>query len=95
MFGDVAKPVILGPNITGGTSYLPFVDTNAINNKNPCYGAFRANAYQLTNAYYKDQSVAAYRWTDIMLYANLSNFLYGSSNTVQPTSLVLNYVIKY
>lgn len=83
------------PNITGGTSFLPFIDTSAIDNKNPCYDAFRANAYVLTNCYCKVQSVAAYRWADIMLYANLSNFLYGSSNTVQPTSLVLNYVIKY
>nr|DAI16324.1 MAG TPA: hypothetical protein [Caudoviricetes sp.] len=87
--------MILGPNITGGTSYLPFVDTNDIDNKNPCYDAFRANTYLLTNFYYYAQSVKAYRWADIMLYANLSNFLYGSSNTVQPTSLVLNYVIKY
>lgn len=87
--------MILGPNITGGSSYLPFVDTNAIDNKNPCYGAFRANIYQLTNFYYNGQSVAAYRWADLMLYANLSSSLYGSSNTVQPTSLVLNYVIKY
>ena len=88
-------PVILGPNIIGGSSYLPFVDTSAINNKNPCFNSFRANVYQLTNFYFTNQSVAKYRWADLMLYANLSSSLYGSSNTVQPASLVFNYMIKY
>lgn len=86
---------VLLPNILGKSSYLPFVDTSAIDNKNPCYDAFRANIYQLTCYYFIAQSVTKYRWADLMLYANLSSSLYGSSNTVQPPSLVLNYVIKY
>lgn len=87
--------MILGPNINGCTSYLTFWETEFKDNKTPCFGAFKANAYQLTTLYSYPQNDADYRWTDLAIYANLSNFLYGSSNTVQPTSLVLNYVIKY
>ena len=87
---------VLLPNIIGGSSYLPFESTTAIQNKNPAFGAFKA--YQQVNLLVTDskyKNTNELRWADLWLYANLGNSLYGASNSVQPQSLVLNYVIKY
>ena len=86
-------PVILGPNITGKLQYLIHTDTSAINNTQPESGAFRALRFQSTSL--AAQTTTATRWSDPSFNAALSNSIYKEFSTVQPESLVLNYVIKY
>lgn len=86
-------PVILGPNITGRLSYIGHVDTGDINNTQPEHGAFRALNFQET--VFATQTTKAIRWIDPSFNAALSNSIYKEFSTVQPESLVLNYVIKY
>ena len=93
MFGDEAKPVILGPNITGGLTYMGHVETSAINDNQPEYGAFKAIRFQKTSL--ATQTTIATRWTDPFFNAALSNSIYKEPSTVQSASLVLNHVIKY
>ena len=85
--------LVLLPNITGGLPYIIHVDTSAINNNQPETGAFRAVRFQKTTL--AAQTTSATRWTDPSFNATLSNSIYKEHSTVQPTSLVLNYVIKY
>lgn len=93
MFGNEAKPVILGPNITGALTYIVHVDNGAMGNKQPEYGAFRALRFQETSL--ASQNMLATRWSDPFFNASLSNSIYKEFSTVQPASLVLNHVIKY
>lgn len=85
--------MILGPNITGGLTYIVHVDNSAMENKQPEYGAFKALRFQETSL--ATQSMSATRWSDPFFNAALSNSIYKDPSTVQPASLVLNYVIKY
>ena len=84
---------VLLPNITGGLSYMTHVDTSAINNNQPDYGAFRALRFLETSL--AAQITTATRWSDPTFNAALSNSVYKEPSTVQPASLVLNHVIKY
>ena len=93
MFGDDALPVILGPNITGGLTYMSHGKTSDINDNQPEYGAFKALRFQETSL--ATQTTIATRWTDPFFNAALSNSIYKEFSTVQPASLVLNHVIKY
>lgn len=83
---------VLLPNIIGTSSFLVFESTDK--DHQPCWDAFRAKTYQLTSFTYKSNGTA-YKWSDLCMDANLSNQQYGKSITVQPKSLVLNYVVKY
>ena len=84
---------VLLPNITGGLAYIGHVETSAINDNQPEYGAFKALRFQDTAL--ATQTMRATRWTDPFFNASLSNSIYKEFSTVQPASLVLNHVIKY
>lgn len=95
MFGNEAKPVILGPNITGRFS---------ITTQNASYGWLpiayadgcfikdqkgKGTGVNLNSALAIEDSIVA------ILRASSSNSIYKDKEVVQPKSLVLNYVIKY
>ena len=86
VFTETTKllPVILGPNITGNL-YL-------VTGSNDCTGSFYFTSS--TNSRIS-ASVVANANNDIGFSASKSTSIYGNSTTVQPSSLVLNYVIKY
>lgn len=85
----VTEPVILGPNITGsffgavtgGSGYTTSGVFTATNNGPRSYGLNAGSLQQSANI--------------IEINASRSSSIYGNSTTVQPNSLVLNYVIKY
>ena len=77
-------PVILGPNITGNLSL--------VTGSSSCSGSFYFTSS--TNSRIS-ASVVANINNDIGFSASKSTSIYGNSTTVQPSSLVLNYVIKY
>jgi len=81
MFGNEAKPVILGPNITGWFG---------------AEGAPRDASGALSIMTYSSWSYGSYISSGhkVILDASKSNALYSGTD-VQPRSLVLNYVIKY
>ena len=77
-------PVILGPNITGNMSL--------VTGSSSCSGSF----YYISSTNSRiSASVVANANNDIGFSASKSTSIYGNSTTVQPSSLVLNYVIKY
>ena len=86
MFTETTKllPVILGPNITG--------NLHLVTGSNGCTGSFYFTSS--TNSRIS-ASVVANANNDIGFSASKSTSIYGNSTTVQPSSLVLNYVIKY
>ena len=81
----VNSPVILGPNITGR------------------FGIVSGGIYGASGAFSRDSerysrisaSVVANAEAGINFFASNSNSIYGDSTTVQPKSLIFNYVIKY
>ncbi len=75
-------PVILGPNITGGFGQL---------NEISCGGVFYKGGT------YAENIKTGQSWTNstVMFDATRVSSIYGASTTVQPYSLVLNYIIKY
>lgn len=75
---------VLLPNITGNL-YL-------VTGSNSCTGSFYFTSS--TNSRIS-ASVVANANNDIGFSASKSTSIYGNSTTVQPSSLVLNYVIKY
>ena len=88
-------PVILGPNITGGfwdlasTLNTPTMGTangvfftNYLNKDNGVYSIYGSSLY------YDDKDGIGFN-------AHLASSIYRNTSTVQPTSLVFNYVIKY
>ena len=75
---------VLLPNITGNL-YL-------VTGSNGCTGSF----YFISSTNSRiSASVVANANNDIGFSASKSTSIYGNSTTVQPSSLVLNYVIKY
>lgn len=82
MFGNEAEPVILGPNITGAFGQHELSGTK---------GAF----YRDLLCYEKIRSSEQSSTHSILFNANRSSAIYDNSNTVQPDSLVFNYMIKY
>ena len=81
------------PNITGTLSYMVHVDTSAINNNQPEYGAF--SALQFFETSLATQTTTATRWSDPSFDASRSNSIYGNSTTVQPPALTLLPCIKF
>ena len=73
---------VLLPNITGTTGWL--------RNATQMTGAFTLG--DTAYVYNNNQSVTA---ENTKFDASRSNSIYNRSNSVQPSSLVLNYVIKY
>ena len=75
-------PVILGPNITGGFGQL---------NEISCGGVFYKGGT------YAENIKTGQSWTNstVMFDATRVSSIYGASITVQPSSLILNYIIKY
>ena len=75
-------PVILGPNITGGFGQL---------NETSCGGVFYKGGT------YAENIKIGQSWTNstVMFDATRVSSIYGASTTVQPYSLVFNYIIKY
>lgn len=89
-------PVILGPNITGvfwdlaSTLTLPTMGTangvfftNYLSKDNGVYSIYGAD-----HSYYDDKDGIGFN-------AHLSSSVYRDTSTVQPKSLVFNYIIKY
>ena len=80
-------PVILGPNITGNFSLSEMRPVEITN------GAFYTlTQHPVPNTYRSSGSGSSYVFG---FHAYLSNSIYNRSNSVQPSSLVLNYAIKY
>ena len=86
--GDIkffTLPMILGPNITGSLT--------AVNGRfTVASGAFSYSS-DLTSMI--SASVAANANRGVNFSASNSSSIYGDSTTVQPKSLIFNYVIKY
>ena len=80
-------PVILGPNITGDFSLSEMLPLEKAN------GAF----YTLSDTPTTNTFIAQGLGSNYIFgfHAYLSNSIYNRSDTVQPASLVLNYIIKY
>ena len=86
-------PVILGPNITG--YYYRGVCANISTDIHFfASGAFASSKLQGGNKI-KAETTPGTGDININLNASDSNKIYKNGSTVQPTSLVLNYVIKY
>ena len=86
--GDIkffTLPVILGPNITGKLGIVSGSIYGAS-------GAFSRNSERYSRI---SASVVANAEAGINFSASNSNSIYGDSTTVQPNTLVFNYVIKY
>lgn len=80
-------PVILGPNITGNFSLSEMRPVEITN------GAFYTLVqHPVPNTYRSSGSGSSYVFG---FNAHLSNSIYNRSNSVQPSSLVLNYIVKY
>ena len=80
-------PVILGPNIIGNFSLSEMRPVEITN------GAFYTlTQHPVPNTYRSSGSGSSYIFG---FNAHLSNSIYDSSTTVQPNSLVFNYIIKY
>ena len=74
------RPVILGPNITGGFGGGYATYSKAFS---------RGDTADIAD---KGSSVGIYQ---VSFDASKSNSIYDNSETVQPSSLILNYIIKY
>jgi hypothetical protein len=88
---------MLGPNIQGAL-YIPWSSANtATIFENPSGAFYNANGVHPYEAElarikteYRNNSTG-----NIWFSADKSQAIYGSSTTVQPNSLIFNYVIKY
>ena len=80
-------PVILGPNITGDFSLSEMLPLEKAN------GAFYTLSDTPTQRSFRAQGTGSNYIFGFHAY--LSNSIYNRSDTVQPASLVLNYIIKY
>ena len=79
--------MILGPNITGNFSLSEMRPVEITN------GAFYTlTQHPVPNSYRSSGSGSSYVFG---FDASKSNSIYNKSNTVQPNSLIFNYIIKY
>lgn len=79
------------PNIEGNITYLKSVANKDLTKE--WDGAFKWTAYSTgSNLPTTTSSPNTY---DIEFDASKSNAIYGNSDTVQPPSIVMNYIIKY
>lgn len=86
-------PVILGPNITGSVKSLMSPTSEAWSASSYTSGAFTAgNVKKLSTDIVSGISDTEF---DLSFIASLSSSIYGNSTTVQPLSLIFNYIIKY
>ena len=75
---------VLLPNITG--------NLHLVTGSNGCTGSFY---YTSSTNSRISASIVANANRDIGFSASKSSSIYGNSTTVQPNTLVLNYIIKY
>ena len=80
-------PVILGPNITGNFSLSEMLPVETT------HGAFYTLSDTPTKRTFRSEGTGS--CYIFGFHAYLSNSIYNRSDTVQPASLVLNYMIKY
>ena len=104
MFGNEAKPVILGPNITGnlGASVdtinkytsSPFESSSGVflDNTDPKLKPLKYLGFNATKTH-PISIVSGYQTVGFSAYKSVC--IYGNTSTVQPKSLVFNYIIKY
>ena len=86
LLGDMmlsTRPVILGPNITGNIS--------------PMEGSFPSatGCFIASGSWKGGEGNGNYSYVNLVFNAEKSNSIYNKSTTVQPNTLVFNYVIKY
>ena len=81
-------PVILGPNITG-SSFVVSVNTNWPSSSGCVDISSVGDSWRLVSG----SSVTV--WGGGKINASRSSLIYGNSTTVQPNSLVFNYIVKY
>jgi len=89
-------PVILGPNITG--AFWDLASTLNEKRMGTANGVFFTNYFPKDNGVYSiyGKSVSYYDDKDgIGFNAHLASSVYRNTSTVQPKSLVFNYIIKY
>jgi hypothetical protein len=88
---------MLGPNITGefGNDLNGAGGFWSVFSTEGCFATFKRDGYSVTNLT-RIGGVDDYNQdTMVQLNASRSSSVYGKYNTVQPPSLVLNYMIKY
>ena len=86
--------MMLGPNITGTIEAASATGTHAVFTNTT--GAFSVGGNKRpTFPASVPATVEVIRNTSVDLNASHSSSIYGNSTTVQPKSLILNYVIKY
>ena len=76
------------PNITGAMGSFFANDYNELD------GALYNTGHYDANMIYHDRDLKA-SFFNIVFNANKSNSIYGNSNTVQPNSFTVRYIIKY
>ena len=76
---------VLLPNITGKIALV----TGGIYSPSGVF-SFNSERYSMISANVQANAVAG-----VDFFASNSNSIYGDSTTVQPKSLIFNYVIKY
>jgi microcystin-dependent protein len=81
------------PNITGTfRSALNHYRTKSLNDDELVSGVYTINR---THADVHETGTTGVMDTSVTMDASLANVIYGNSDTVQPNTLVLNYIIKY
>ena len=83
---DVIPPVILGPNITGSVKMF---NMNALSRVTGAFDYVRDGGGSIQSV---DGGIG---YNIFNIDASRSSALYSTSETVQPSSLIFNYVIKY
>lgn len=84
---------VLLPNIIGSVKSLMSPSSEAWSVSSYTSGAFTAgNVKKLSSDIISGSSDTEF---DLSFIASLSSSIYGNSTTVQPLSLILNYIIKY
>ena len=78
---------MLGPNITGISIW------NQVNGNASQHGAIKVTENDIS--YVANGSTSGRALANLEFNASWSNSIYSKSNTVQPSSLVFNYIIKY
>ena len=89
-------PIILGPNITG--AFWDLASTLNEKRMGTANGVFFTNYFPKDNGVYSiyGRSYSYYDDQDgIGFNAHLASSVYRDTSTVQPKSLVFNYMIKY
>lgn len=73
------------PDITGYVQYPPAYNAT---------GAFKKSSHNTSYRQIRGETSTTYYSGDIRFNASDSNPIYGKSNTVQPNSLTMNYIIR-